>query len=63
MRKSFILLLLIIITGVFIADCVMDSIHYCPYCGYNNVKEIGDGIYKCGRSGCGRTFGAKVIKE
>jgi ribosomal protein L37AE/L43A len=63
MKKSFILLLLIIITGVFIAGCAMDSITYCPYCGSANIKTIEDGVYKCGRIDCGKTFGAKVIKE
>jgi ribosomal protein L37AE/L43A len=60
MKKS-IVLLAIIIAGIFIAGCAMDTISYCPYCGQGSVKEIEEGVYKCGRSSCGREFGAKEI--
>jgi ribosomal protein L37AE/L43A len=62
MKKSFILLL-VIIACIFIAGCVMDKVFYCPYCGSSNVSAVEAGVYKCGRSDCGKTFGAKEIKE
>jgi ribosomal protein L37AE/L43A len=62
MKKNFILLL-IIIAGIFITGCVMDNISYCPYCGSNNIKEIESGVYKCQNDRCGKTFGAKPIKD
>jgi len=61
MKKNLILLLLIIIAGVFIAGCVMDNVSYCPYCGFREISEIEPGVYKCNRSACGKTFGAKEI--
>jgi len=64
MKKSFILLLLIVITGIFIAGCAMDSVTYCPYCGSMNISPVADqpGVYQCGRPECGKKFGAKEIK-
>jgi len=62
MKKIFILLL-IIFAGIFITGCVMDDISYCPYCGSNNIKETDPGVYKCNNANCGKTFGAKPIKE
>jgi DNA-directed RNA polymerase subunit RPC12/RpoP len=63
MKKSLILLLLIIIAGIFITGCVMDSISYCPYCGSRNIEETEPNVYKCNNDRCGKTFGAKPIKD
>jgi len=41
----------------------MESISYCPYCGSRNIKETESGVYKCNNEKCGKTFGAKPIKE
>jgi uncharacterized alpha/beta hydrolase family protein len=62
MKKSFILLL-IIIAGIFIAGCPMDSVSYCPYCSKGDVTKVVDNVYKCTNSNCGKTFGAKEIQE
>jgi transcription elongation factor Elf1 len=64
MKKNF-TLLVIIIAGIFIAGCAMDRIFYCPYCGSANISAVKDepGVYKCGREGCEKKFGAKEIKE
>jgi len=60
MKKGFILiLLLIIISGIFIASCERGSVSYCPYCSSPDIKETDKGVYKCGK--CGKTFGAKEI--
>jgi len=63
MKKSFILLLLIVITGILIADCAMDSVSYCPYCGSMNISSVAGepGVYQCDRPECGKKFGAKEI--
>jgi ribosomal protein L37AE/L43A len=61
--KKIAFILLIVFAGIFIAGCVMDNIHYCPYCSSANITEVSDGIYKCENSKCGKTFGAKEIKE
>jgi ribosomal protein L37AE/L43A len=62
MKKNFILLL-IIIACIFIAACVQDGISYCPYCGSANISEVESGVYKCGRTDCGKTFGAKELTK
>jgi len=59
--KKFVILLMIVFAGIFIASCVYDYINFCPYCGASNIKELEDGVYKCGNSSCGKTFGAKGI--
>jgi transposase-like protein len=66
MKKSFILLLLIIIAGVFITSCPMGTVFYCPYCASTNISKVEDekGVfqyYQCGRRECGKKFGAKEI--
>jgi len=61
MKKSFILILLIIIAGIVITACERDSVTYCPYCSYAVVSEVEPGIYKCGRESCSKKFGAKVV--
>ncbi|WP_461248065.1 hypothetical protein [Treponema sp. R6D11] len=61
MKKSFILILLIIIAGVFITGCPTEIISYCPYCSSRNIKETEPSVYKCEK--CGKTFGAKEIEE
>jgi len=61
MKKSFILILLIIITGIFIFACEKGSVSYCPYCSSSNISEVDSGIYKCNNKKCGKTFGAKEI--
>jgi len=60
--KKIVILLMIVFAGIFITSCVFDYINYCPYCGSSNIKEEPDGIYKCGNTSCGKTFGAKEIK-
>jgi uncharacterized alpha/beta hydrolase family protein len=60
MKKSFILLV-IILAGIFIIGCPMDSITYCPYCSYSNISKVEDNVYKCNRESCGKTFGAVKI--
>jgi ribosomal protein L37AE/L43A len=62
MKKGFILLL-VIIACIFITGCAMDKIAYCPYCGSANISEVETGVYKCGRSDCGKTFGAKEMAK
>ena len=59
--KKIVLLLMIVFAGIFIASCVFDSVHYCPYCGSANVTKESDGVYKCGNASCGKTFGAKKL--
>jgi len=63
MKKGFILILLIIIAGIFIASCERGSVSYCPYCSYASISEVEPGVYKCNRSSCGKTFGAKEIAD
>jgi len=63
MKKIFILILLIIIAGIFITGCPMNSIYYCPYCSKGSVKKVEDNVYKCTNPNCGKTFGAEEIKE
>jgi hypothetical protein len=62
MKKSLILLL-VIIAGIFIAGCAMDTVSFCPYCASLNIKTVEPGVYQCGRVECGKTFGAKLINE
>jgi ribosomal protein L37AE/L43A len=62
MKKS--VILLIALAGIFIVGCgVMDNVSYCPYCRSINITKVDEGIYKCNNSKCGKTFGAKEIKE
>jgi len=61
MKKSFILILLIFIVGIFFAACVRDSVTYCPYCSSSNISKDDNGVYKCDR--CGKSFGAKEITQ
>jgi pyruvate-formate lyase-activating enzyme len=63
MKKSFILLLLIIIAGVFITGCPMESISYCPYCASRNIEKTDTDVYKCNNEKCGKTFGAKKLVD
>jgi len=61
MKKSLILILLMIIVGIFFASCEMDKFYYCPYCNYSSIKKIstdsnGNETYKCQKSSCGKTF-------
>jgi len=62
--KKFAVIILITFIGLFIASCVWDSVHYCPYCARNNITETETkGVYKCNANDCGKTFGAKEIKQ
>jgi ribosomal protein L37AE/L43A len=63
MKKCLILLAVLFIAVIFIAGCVMDSVYYCPYCSSANVTVVEDGVYKCEKSSCGKTFGAKAIYD
>ena len=58
--KKLVVLLMIVITCIFIAGCVMDSVTYCPYCKSTDIEEKDPGIYKCNK--CTKTFGAKKIE-
>ena len=60
--KKFAILLMIAFVCFFIASCEFDSVHYCPYCGGSNISEVENGVYKCGNTACGKTFGAKELK-
>jgi len=60
--KKFAILLIIAFVCFFIAGCEFDTIHYCPYCGKGDITEKSEGVYQCGNSSCGKTFGAKEIK-
>ena len=55
-------ILMIALTGIFIASCVFDSISYCPYCGSLGVtSESDDDVYKCTNVSCGKKFGAMKL--
>jgi transposase-like protein len=61
MKKSLILILLVIFVGLFFAACEMNRFYYCPYCSNSVIKKIstddnGNETYKCQRSACGKTF-------
>jgi ribosomal protein L37AE/L43A len=56
MKKSLILILLIIIVGILFAACEMGKIYYCPYCSYSSIKKVDADTYKCQRPSCGKTF-------
>jgi len=60
--KKIVIALMIAFAGIFITSCLYDNISYCPYCGGSNISEVSEGVYKCGNSSCGKTFGAKEIK-
>jgi len=62
MKKIVIFLLLVIIAGIFITGCPLDSISYCPYCGSRNIEKTDTDVYKCKNDNCGKTFGAKKIE-
>jgi len=55
------IILMMIITAVFIVGCVLDSVAYCPYCGFFGVSHEEDDVFKCTNSACGKKFGAKKI--
>jgi len=61
--KKLLIIMIIALIGLFIAGCVHDSVYYCPYCSSANIKDNGDGTYKCNNNSCGKEFGAKKIKE
>ena len=67
MRKTVISLIIILFTvfvvSLFAVSCVYDHIFYCPYCSYGSVTDNLDGSYTCTNSDCGKTFGAKEIKQ
>jgi len=61
MKKSFILILLIIIVGIFLVACERESVTYCPFCQYSNVKEVENGVFQCQRASCGKKFYAQKL--
>jgi len=63
MKKSLIVLL-IIIACVFIVGCpVSDTVAFCPYCGSRAIQTADPGVYQCQRIDCGKKFGAMEIPE
>ena len=60
--KKIAFIIMIVLAGIFIAGCVMESVFYCPYCGKSPVtKADEEGFFKCGNSACGKTFGATKL--
>ena len=70
MKKTLVLLLLIVFAGMVFSSCIKDVVTYCPFCGESGIKEISTydkatGIteiyYECQNPKCGRKFGAGKI--
>jgi len=61
--KKIAFILMIVLAGIFIAGCVMDSVFYCPYCSKTNVTKVEgeDGVYKCNNPDCNKKFGVKKL--
>ena len=61
--KKVVFLLMIVFAVIFITGCRFENVHFCPYCSSADVTEVKDGVYKCGNTACGKTFGAKEIAD
>jgi transposase-like protein len=70
MKKTIVLLLVLVLASFAIVSCVSDTVSYCPFCGSSNIKEVSDyntitGIttvsYECQNSDCGKKFGAGQV--
>jgi len=66
MKKTFMLLILVVITALALS-CEKDVISYCPFCGHAGIEEVSrydkdtgetEIHYKCTYEKCGKTFGA-----
>jgi len=63
MKKTFIVLVIIIVSFLITGCPPEDTVTFCPYCGYRNIQESESGVYKCNNEKCGKKFGAKEIKK
>ena len=65
MKKSFIVLVIIIVSFLITGCPVADEVTFCPYCGFRRIEEkkSDPGVYKCNNEKCKKEFGAKEIKK
>jgi hypothetical protein len=70
MKKTIVLLLVLVLVGFASVSCVSDTVSYCPFCGSPNIKEVSiydteTGLttvsYECQDAKCGKKFGAGLI--
>jgi len=71
MKKTVILLLLVVLLGFILASCANEVVTFCPFCRNTSIKEVSDydldtGIkvihYEClNVPSCGKTFGAGLV--
>jgi hypothetical protein len=72
MKRTFILLFVIIILSFTFVSCISEVVTYCPFCGSAGIKEVSvynkeTGLttvyYQCTNSKCGKVFGAGQIEQ
>jgi hypothetical protein len=67
MKKTLIILILIVITALALVSCEKEVVSYCPFCGHSGIEEVSvydkdTGVtkiyYQCTYEKCGKKFGA-----
>jgi ribosomal protein L44E len=67
MKKTIVMLILMMIIGLALVSCEKESVTYCIFCGQASLKEVStfnkatgrtEVYYECTNSKCGKTFGA-----